>query len=169
MKSLGIFLTIFSSLAIIMSIIFTVISNYRYENEIGSYWSLADKSSTVIKKSENIDKFVDALESSGLNGKYNAIYLKTPDNSFDMNFEALKTLQQRLREIKNMDVTSFEYNTAIDQITAQEQGEANELISIFKGIWYKENYILLWDWIAFSQIVFFLAVFILGLIFWINY
>lgn len=43
-----------------------------------------------------------------------------------------------------MDANSFQYNTAIQQITQQEQGEAIDMLSVFQGCWYKENYILLW-------------------------
>lgn len=52
-----------------------------------------------------------------------------------------------------MKVTSFEYQTAMQQITGQEQGEANEMLSVFKGVWYKENFILLWNWIGITQLI----------------
>lgn len=168
MKKFGILLTIIGSMLIVLSIVGGIIGSYQYENEIKSYWELADKSSTVIKKAENIDKFVEALENSKLKGKYNAIFLITPNNSFDLNFDALKTLQQRLHEIKDMDVTSFEYQTAMQQITEQEQGEANKMINVFKGIWWKENHFLLWDWIAVVQILICIGVAITGITIWEN-
>jgi hypothetical protein len=121
--------------------------HYEYSKEISSNWDLADKSSTIAEKSRYIDKFVMALEQSGLKGKYNAIIFPTPNNSFDANLKALKSLQSRLQEIQTMDVTSFQYQTAIQQITAQEQGEAQDMLSVFSGIWLKEKNILLWDWI----------------------
>lgn len=168
MKKLGILLTLIGSMLIILSIAGGIMGSYQYENEIKSYWELADKSSTVIKKAENIDKFVEALENSGLKGKYNAVFLTTPNNSFDLNFEALKTLQQRLHEIKDMDVTSFEYQIAIQQITGQEQGEANEMISVFKGIWWKENHFLLWNWVAWVQCLVCIGIVITGIVIWGN-
>lgn len=168
MKSLGIFLTFFATLLIIISISVGIIGSYQYENQIKSYWDLADKASTVEKKSVNIDKFVEALENSTLKGKYNAIFLTTPNNSFDQNLEALKTLQQRLHEIQKMEVTSFEYQTAMQQITGQEQGEANEMLSVFKGVWWKENHFLLWNWIAWVQILICLGIGITGIVIWGN-
>lgn len=141
---------------------------YTYNKEIGSYWSLADKSSSIDKKSEYIDKFVGALELSGLSGKYNAVFLTTPDNSFDYNLDALKTLQARLHEISNMDVTSFEYQTAIQQITAQEQGEAEAMLSVFYGVWWKKNHPLLWNWICGVHIGLLLFVLIASIVFLIN-
>lgn len=127
---------------------YDVYRSYLYNREIQSYWDLADKSSTIQKKSEYIDIFVDKLEQSGLHGNYNAIWQTTPDNSFDCNFDALKTLQKRLHDVQNMEVTSFEYQTAMQQITGQEQGESADMISVFKGTWTKEHYPLMWGWIS---------------------
>lgn len=149
---------------IIANIIVFVIGSYQYDKEIGSYWKLADKSSTVLEKAKQIDKFVGALEKVNLRGGYDAIFLKTPNNSFDSNFEALKTLQQRLHEIKYMDVSSFEYQTAMQQITAQEQGGAFDMLRVFKGIWWKEYCILLWNWIAWIQILLACSITLIGFI-----
>jgi hypothetical protein len=127
-------------------------TSYQYEREIYSYWSLADKSSTITAKTHYVDQFVQVLEQQGLNGDYNAILYPTPDNSFDLNLQALKTLQGRLREIERMNVTSFEYQTAIQQITAQEQGEAKQMLDVFEGAWYKRHHPMLWDWILGLQV-----------------
>lgn len=136
------------SIVIIVSDIFVgVRGDYEYENSVSSYWNIADKTSTIQKKAEYIDKFVAALEAQHFDGKYNAIIFPTPDNSFDRNFEALKSLQIRLHEVEKMDVSSFQYQTAIQQITAQEQGEAKPILDVFYGIWWKEHHVLLWDWI----------------------
>ncbi|MDD5328331.1 MAG: hypothetical protein PHY02_11065, partial [Phycisphaerae bacterium] len=112
------------------------------------------KTSTIKAKAEHINDFVKAIEGSGLSGN-NAIFLKTPNNSFDKNLEALKTLQCRLETIKTMDVNSFQYQQAIQQITAQEQGEAQAMIDVFQGIWLLENYPLAWNWIrtVFASII----------------
>lgn len=121
-------------------------SSYEYENSIYSFWSLADKSSTIPAKSQYIDQFVLALDQQGFAGRYDATIYPTPDNSFDANFTALKTLQSRLHEISTMNPASFEYQTAIQQITAQEQGEAKPMLDTFEGVWYLEHYPLLWNW-----------------------
>lgn len=146
-KPLGAILIFLTVLIWTLNGIYGVKSNYEYNRKYESYWSLADKSSSIPKKSELVDKFVTALEKSDLHGKYDAVFLETPDNSFDENLTALKTLQTRLHEIKTMDVTSFQYQSAIQQITAQEQGEAHNMLSVFSGVWEKENYPLLWGWI----------------------
>jgi len=167
MKKLGgIIVTMIGILFIVLSIIFGVIAEFKYERDIQSYWNLAVKASTVPKKAENIDRFVMALEDCQFEGKYNALFLKTPDNSFDENLIALKTLQQRLNDIQNMDISSFEYQKAIEQITEQEMGNASAMRSIFHGIWYKNNYFFLWDWICGIQVIFSLWVIAMGGFYW---
>lgn len=158
------FILIVSLLALALSGIFAVVSNYQYERDIQSHWELADKASTVIKKSEHMDNFVLALDEADLGGQHNAVLFKTPDNNFDLNLEALETLQTRLHEIQTMDVTSFEYQTAMQQITGQEQGEANDMLYLFRGVWYKEHYVLLWNWIGATQILLFSCLLLFGLL-----
>ena len=123
-------------------------ANYRYQNEILSYWELADRASTIAQKSDYVDKFVAALEKTNLEG-HNAIVFPTPQNSLRANFEALQSLQSRLHEIKTMDPKSFEYQTAIQQITQQEQGEAHAMLDNLYGGWLLHNgYWYCWQWIS---------------------
>ena len=148
MRKQGILLITISVISIIAMIIFGVLGNYEYERDYLSYWNLAEKSSTIQQKSMYMDKFVESFKGKGFESSYNALVLKTPDNSFDKNFEALQSLKSRLDEIQKMNVTSFEYQTAIQQITAQEQGEAQAMLNVFSGIWWQKKCILLWDWVA---------------------
>ena len=119
-------------------------ASYAYRNQISSYWTLADKASTIDQKSEYIDKYVQALKDAKLDGLKDAWFLNTPNISFDENFKALLSLQTRLSEIKTMNPSSFEYQTAIQQITAQEQGQADEMLNNFISCWYKKNHFVLW-------------------------
>ena len=166
MKASGIILTILGSLFIILTIIFAVSAEYKYERDIESYWSLADKASTVPKKAENINNFVNALGQCHFERQHNALFLKTLNNSYDENIIAVKTLQQRLNEIQEMDVSSFEYQKAIEQITAQEMGSAYSMLCVFHGIWYKEYYFLLWDWICGIQVISSICIIVFGAILW---
>jgi Ca2+/Na+ antiporter len=165
-KEVGIFLTLITIVLLIVYIVNSVRANYQYSKKIESYWSLADKSSTIVKKSYYIDQFVTALEKQNLNGEYDAIWLQTADNSFDMNFDALKTLQVRLHEIEKMDITSFQYQTAIQQITSQEQGEAREMLIVFEGTWFKANHFLLWGWVCTTLVLSLVVLLIVGIIIW---
>jgi len=168
MKALGIFLVTFFSLALILDIGVGIKGTYTYEKDVYSYWKLADKASTIPQKAIYVDKFVVALDQLGYQGTYNAIIFPTPDNSFDKNMEALKSLQTRLHEIELMDVTSFEYQTAIQQITGQEQGEASAMLNEFRGLWWKNNHFLLWNWIAAVQITLSVIFVFIGAWIWVE-
>lgn len=126
-------------------------ANYKFEKDYMSNWTLAEKSSTLEAKSVYLSKFLDSLKGGYENGNFsshNALFLKTDDNSFSKNLEALETLNSRLKEISTIDPNSFQYNTAIQQITAQEQGEAWAMLDVFEGCYYMSNYPYLWGWIG---------------------
>lgn len=169
MKTTGIFLTLSSAFLLIVDLGVGIIGHYQYSKEFSSYWNLAEKASSIEKKIEGIDKFVYALERSNLHGKYDALFLETPDNSFDENFAALKSLQTRLHEIREMDIKSFEYQTALQQITQQEQTEAGEMLAVFDGVWWKDNHFMLWDWVAFTQIAILVVCFFIGGAIWTEF
>lgn len=138
------------------------VSNYyTYQNNVRGYWDLADKSSTIKAKQEYVDQFVDILERTK-HSDYDAIIYKIPNASFDFNLKALKSLRDRLETIREMDESSFAYQTAIQQITAQEQGEACEMLSVFYGCYTLENYWPAWDWLCGLVIIGYVVLFIIG-------
>lgn len=161
----GIIMIIISLTVFVLYIIFGVVATYQFRRDIGSYWALSVKASTIDQKEQYINKFVYILKNQGFEGKYDAIFLTTADNSFDYNMIALESLQQRLSDIKGMDVKLFEYQTAIQQITEQKQDGAGRMLSVFAGVWMKTHYFMLWDWICVVNVIIFFAVFILGIIF----
>lgn len=122
--------------------------SYVYERDFLCFWSLADKASTIPAKKQHIENFYNALNHAEKFASHNAVFLKTDDNSFAKNLAALKTFKDRLTEIETMSPSSFEYNTAIQQITAQEQGEASAMMDVFKGCWYLQNHMFYWGWIS---------------------
>lgn len=141
---------------------------YSYENDIGSYWDLADKSSTLNAKSDYIEKFIAALKKSK-HSEFNAVIYKTPTVNFNNNIKALQTLSDRLKIVSKMDQTSFAYQTAIQQITGQEQGEAREMLDVFSGCYFLENYPVGWNWICGIIILGYCILFIVGLVMVIVY
>lgn len=162
----GMIMVIIAAVILIINGGVAIVGRYQLNKDYFSYWSLSDKSSTIEQKTENIDKFVNALENSGFSGKHNALVLTTPDNSFDENMKALTSLQRRLHEIQSMDIRSFEYQTAIQQITAQEQGEAIEMLRVFRGVWWKANHPLLWYWVSGVYNAVLIFILIVGIIKW---
>ena len=154
MKKIGGFMVVIGIITLVFMCVSAVVTSYEYSKKVESYWMLADKSSTITEKSRNIDLFVTQFSNEKYKGAYDAVVFKTPDNSFDANFKALTSLQLRLHEIQTMDINSFEYQTAIQQITAQEQGEARQMLQTLESIWYRVNYWYLWDWFAFLIVLF---------------
>jgi hypothetical protein len=164
MKKQGVVYISIGAIWLVIMIFFAVIGNYHYERDYESYWNLAEKASTIQQKAVYMDKFVAGFKGKDFEGDYNAVFFKTPDNSFDKNLEALQSLKTRLGEIQKMNVSSFEYQTAIQQITAQEQGEAQAMLEVFSGIWWKNNYFYLWEWVAVLEVLFCILLIVSGLV-----
>ena len=92
----GLFVVLSVVLLVIVGVI-NINANWHYQNDYLNNWSLADKASTIAQKSEYVDKFVGALEKSGLQGTNANLIWQTQNSSFDQNFIALKSLQTRLQ------------------------------------------------------------------------
>ena len=149
MKTTGIVLLIVGILGLAAQIIARNLAGLTYDRHYDSYWTMADRAATIDAKEVQLTKFVEALEAGRKEKEfadYNALVFTKPQNSFEANLTALKTLVTRLHEIRNMKPDSFEYQTAIQQITAQEQGEAQALIATFYGCWLHGNHLLVWGW-----------------------
>jgi hypothetical protein len=142
-------------IASVLTIVFQVTSCTRgvaaYQEDYEYHWNLADKSSTIDAKKRHVENFYNALEMGYARGEfasYNAIIFQNPNNKFTENLKALKTLKDRLDEVDQMDPKTFEYNTAIQQITQQEQGEASEMLSNFSQSYMLSEHPISWDWIS---------------------
>jgi hypothetical protein len=170
MKRIGQIMFFIGLVLMAYQILTQVFASYRMEKNYTQFWELADKSSTIPAKQKYIAQFVAALErgySKGDFATHNAKWLQTPNNSFEANLGALKTLSARLDEIQEMKPSSFEYNTAIQQITAQEQGEARAMMAVFIGCYELANYPAVWAWIAGIIIALFNLLIFIGAALWI--
>ena len=143
-KTIGVLLVAAAVIGLGFLIWGEVYKDYQWENTVLSNWNLSDKSSTIEAKAGYIRAFVDALKNNDL-ADNDALIFKTPDNSCEKNIDAVVTLQKRLEEISGMSLSSFEYQQAIQQITAQEQGEANAMLATLKGCWTKTHWYILWN------------------------
>lgn len=124
-------------------------TEYHAEQQFNQFWELADKSSTIEAKADYMGKFLHALESGKSDfADHNAVWLKTPNNALESNIEAVRTLCGRLEQIRGMDPASFQYNTAIEQITKQEQGEAGQMLAVIDGCYWLKNAPICWGWIG---------------------
>ena len=139
---------ILSVFLLVAHLITVVVASYRYTLHYGYHWELADKSSTIAAKAVHVNNFISSIESNrSAFADSGALFLHTPNNSLDANLAALKTLGTRLDEVANMDPKSFEYQTAIQQITQQEQGEAGDMLSILSNCWLKRTHFVAWGFI----------------------
>lgn len=144
MKKLLVTIPIVSFLLLVAFVACDIYAGYVYDNTIMSYWNLSIKASTLQQKATYLDQYVAATEAANLSGN-DALIFPTPDNNYDQNLIALKSLQKRMHEIEHMDVQSFQYQQAISQITAQEQGEARSMLETLKNIYFKCNHPIFWD------------------------
>jgi len=96
------------------------IQGYDFQQKVGNWFILADSASDAKTKAFYFDKFVDALEKEGLTTGHSAIYWQQPKSDLAENFKVVQSLQTRLHDIVQMDTKSFEYQTALNQITLQE-------------------------------------------------
>jgi len=149
MKKVGVFLLVVGILFSGYRIYQRVDAKYEYQSKIGNNWELADRAATLSQKSEYIDKYVNALSKENLEETYDALFYPNAENAFDENMKALKSLQGRLKDISKMDENSFAYQTALHQITEQEQGQAQGLTETLKNCWYKQHHYTLWNGLLF--------------------
>lgn len=143
-------------------------ANTDYDSRIGSYWSLGEKVSTIKDKSEQVAKFVSAIEAENIQGSYDAIIFKTPNKSFNKNLMAVKSLDRRLKEISRMNEKSLEYQQSTIQINSQEQRKSEELMNTIKGCWMLNKHPLLYNKIFIPIIILLIITFDIGVIYTKN-
>lgn len=135
------------ALTLVLGIVYAVngfSAKNEYTTKIENHWTLADRASTIEAKRGHIKAFVDAIENSNIQDEHDAIFFKNQENSAFYNLEAVKSLAQRLDQIKDMNPNSFEYQAAIQQITAQEQGEASKMLAVLENCWFKKYHYFYW-------------------------
>lgn len=97
-----------------------VVWSYEYDKQVGDYFELSDRASDVQIKAQYFNKYVDALERNGLTQGQSSIFFQRPTSDLANNYQVAKSLQSRLDNITKMNPKSFEYQTAMQQITLQE-------------------------------------------------
>ena len=119
-KSIGAVILGVCILFTIVSIASPFMNALKWDNEVGSYVDLADKSSNLQVKYDYILKYRDALEEKGLNEGYSNPIWKTPTENLGENFNAIESLVSRMNEIRELETNSAEYQWALSQITEEE-------------------------------------------------
>jgi hypothetical protein len=133
------------SIAIVLPVIlaYNFISiGYSFDSNIGQWFELSDKASTIDKKLEYLVKFDAAVQRYGLTEGQSTVFFPTMETSLEENYIVLKTLLQRLNETSNLPANSQEYQWAIKQITENEYCWFH--IALFKQAFYLKHGGYLW-------------------------
>lgn len=97
------------------------ITDMAYQREIGIYFKYADRASDASTKSEYFNQYVDAIEKEGLTeGCTSIFYCEQPNAQLKDNYKALKSLQTRLNELKQLDEKETAYQLGMTQMTENE-------------------------------------------------
>lgn len=140
MKSIGILLMLISVLLLVGGWIYGwLYLDYYYEVGIGQYIRLADDASTAEKKLEYLKRYEGAIRLKIVRNDARFIF-KQERLTRDTQLVILGTLQTRLQDSTEMNPLSFEYQTAMQQITGQEfEHELTEINDIIWGCWYRQS------------------------------
>jgi hypothetical protein len=159
-------LIIIPIIVIITMITVGVIGTLQYQRNVSNVFSLSSKSPNINERIKYLDMYIDNLEHLGFSGDHNAIWNKHQNNSFDANLQILQDLRARYFTIENeLNHQSLEYQTAIIQIDAWiSENNIGSVLYVMSGIWWKNNYILLWDRIPAMIVIGCIVTFIIGCI-----
>jgi len=132
------------------------INRLTWDNEVGSYIDLADKSSNLQVKYEYVLKYRTALYEHRLTEGYSNPIWQTPTEDLNENFKAVESLVSRMDDIRALDVNSAEYQWALSQVTEEEiphiagtcsgEGHCGNYDNIFYNGWNYQKGGLNWFW-----------------------
>jgi hypothetical protein len=104
----------------VVCLISSVFVGYNFNSNIGQWFELSDKASTIDKKLEYLERFDAAVQKYDLTEGQSTIFFPTKETSLEENYAVLQSLLQRLRDTKNLSTSSQEYQWALRQITEDE-------------------------------------------------
>lgn len=158
-------------IAMVAHITTAVFNLNQYDRNILSPWILAVQSASLSEKSVLVDQYVNNILSNRIDyASHNAIFCKTDANSFSHNLTALKSLQQRLHEVKEMNPASIEYAKAIEQITEQEQmsSKISAVNETIRGCYFLKNHKWHWEWFGVVSFAIGITMFCTGMVIFFN-
>ena len=140
MKAIGWILVCLSVLIVGASLACGLIyALYSYNVNVSQYVQLADDASTATQKLVYLQKYEEAIHKHI--ARNDARFIFTRERwTRDKQLEILATLQTRLQEAAAMNPLSFEYQTAINQITGQEFDHAlQDINKIIEDCWFRQS------------------------------
>ena len=117
MKKIAIIWLIVLIILIATSVLGTVIANYRYETDLGGYYVRACTAANAKLMNSHLGEVEQAFRDKGWTTGYTVYVFKTPENDLSLIFEQLLDFRARLTSISEMDVQSFEYQKALEEVT----------------------------------------------------
>lgn len=120
--------------------LYAIPTNYEYDLSIGSFFELSDKASKLDVKLVYLKQYAAALENAGLDTGQTTVFFPTRETSLEENYRVLSSLVTRMEEISGMEIDSFQYQTAMQQITENEycwfhEGVFRQGYLLKKGFW----------------------------------
>lgn len=133
-------ITLFLGFLILIATPFSIYSGYKWNQEVESYFILSEKSSSIEKKTEYLNKYVSILKERGLDSGESVLFFKKPTTDLKNQFEVLTSLQDRMISLNKLDKNSLEYQQALKQITDSEYPYVNTCV--FASGYYLEKGIM---------------------------
>ena len=100
---------------LILAFINPIWKGYKFNRDIGGYCKLSYDASDIDKKIEYFDICVKKLHEEKFIGN-SVWWFKKPDNSLKELYEVADSLQKRMHNLKDMDKSSFQYQTGLQQV-----------------------------------------------------
>lgn len=93
---------------------------YDFDRNIGDFFELADRASDAKTKTNYMEQFVQSLQKHDLTEGETSVFFGKPISSLQHNYNVALSLLSRLKALSQLDSTSFEYQTGMQQVTLQE-------------------------------------------------
>lgn len=92
-----------------------------YQRDFGGFFKYADEASDAQTKAEFFNQYVEYIEANGLNKGCDAVFFcEQPQADLALKYKTLKSIQNRLNELKLLDEKDTAYQLGMTQITENE-------------------------------------------------
>lgn len=92
-----------------------------YQRDFGGFFRYADEASDAQTKAEFFNQYVEYIEVNGLNKGCDAVFFcEQPQADLALKYKSLKSIQNRLNELKLLDEKDTAYQLGMTQITENE-------------------------------------------------
>ena len=115
-----------------------IIDAYHIDRDTTSWLSRAQVSSNPTDMRYYLEKLVDGMKKYQITSGYDAIIFKTPENNMTLVMKAINRSIDRCKQIEKMNISSVEYQTALDDL----RGQLRELNIHSQGAYFIQHALL---------------------------